>query len=153
MDAKLEPGMSVQTMIDTWLASDDPQLVLSTEWQASLDNNQHLAMATTLARLARDEGLVHTFDPVKGAMLINRIVQLPMPPAPEPALKPRVLLASELILRLRVAIDNYGDLPVIGGYLTDTSPPWTVTALDADDVSTMHGGGAPVAFFLESTVS
>lgn len=59
--------------------------------------------------------------------------------------------ARSLIAALERAIALYGDLPILGGHIGDTTPPSRVTALNVrdEDVERSRDDKRPVAFFLE----
>lgn len=58
--------------------------------------------------------------------------------------------ASALIKMLEQAIDKFGDLPVLGGNITDERPPSKVIALDDDGGDAESSGEKPVGLYLEA---
>lgn len=58
--------------------------------------------------------------------------------------------ASQLIAALERHRRRYGDLPIVGGFISQDSPPTKLVALDADDGDVDYSGKPAVALFLEA---
>lgn len=58
--------------------------------------------------------------------------------------------ASDLIAALQRHRDRFGDLPILGGFISQDSPPRKIVALDAEDCDVDYSGKPAVALFLEA---
>ena len=58
--------------------------------------------------------------------------------------------ASDFIDLLQHRVEQYGDLPIVGGYITDESGVREITAIDSDGCGVEETGGQPVGYFLEA---
>ena len=56
---------------------------------------------------------------------------------------------SVMINHLKRLQDKYGDLPIVGGYINDDSPPNDVFAIDEDGCKTLSKAKA-IGFFMEA---
>jgi predicted DNA-binding transcriptional regulator AlpA len=61
----------------------------------------------------------------------------------------KTMMVSELIAKLRGICRRYGDLPLIGGYLTDSSGLHSVEVLDRDGCVCDAIGSKPHGVFLQ----
>lgn len=60
--------------------------------------------------------------------------------------------ARQFMKRLQDLVARYGDLPIVGGYLSDDTPPADIIALGNDDCAVVDVNGVPgdaVGFFIE----
>ncbi len=56
---------------------------------------------------------------------------------------------SDMICRLMNIRDNHGNLPIVGGYLSDDRPPEKITIIDNEGCDVTMSGHKPSGVFIE----